>query len=160
LLAAQQQGGNTLDAFDTVLPNLYSIAGMKESARLPFNPKYAPEGWDEQAMRRFNLGQPDVSYMHSPLWEPDRFGKMVPPEPDISPIAPRRYGKDARREALLSATPAGAEQKQRRALAGSSKQRELLEFAQDQNGKIPMNARARAAALRAWKAKKAANDNT
>jgi hypothetical protein len=153
VLAALQQGGNTLDAFDTVLPNLYSIAGMRESARLPFNPKFAPEGWDPQAMRRFNLGQPDVMYMHAPLWEADRFGRMTPPEPLITPIAPRRYGeKDSRREALLARTPAGAEQKQKRALAGTAAQRDMIAFAQDRGGRVPTG-RAYAKALREWKAK-------
>lgn len=41
-----QAGGTKLDAYDTVLPALYGKAGFKEVARLPFNPKFAPEDWN------------------------------------------------------------------------------------------------------------------
>jgi hypothetical protein len=82
---------------------------------------------------------------------------MTPPEPLISPIAPRRYGeKDSRRAALLARTPAGAEQKQQRALAGSAADRDRVAFAQAMGGRVPTG-RAYAKALREWKAKQKAD---
>lgn len=42
---AVERGGIRLDAFDTILPHLYSRNGFKASARVRFNPVYAPEGW-------------------------------------------------------------------------------------------------------------------
>ena len=37
-----EQGGKKLDAFDTVLPNMYATMGMRETSRLPFDPTQAP----------------------------------------------------------------------------------------------------------------------
>ena len=52
------QGGRRLDAFDTVLPDIYSRAGFRATGRVPFNREYAPPGWDYD-----NLGEPDVVAM-------------------------------------------------------------------------------------------------
>lgn len=64
---AIQEGGRRLDAFDTVLPHLYSKDGMKVQGRLPFNDEYAPDGWDYDAWKDYNGGRPDVVFMsHDP----------------------------------------------------------------------------------------------
>lgn len=64
---ATQEGGRRLDAFDTVLPRLYSQSGFRAVARLPFNDKYAPEGWSHEHFKAFNGGRPDVVFMaHDP----------------------------------------------------------------------------------------------
>ena len=60
---AIQQGGRTLDAFDTVLPDLYSMHGFKINARLKWSDEYAPPGWDKATFKEFNGGEPDVVYM-------------------------------------------------------------------------------------------------
>ena len=41
LVMAIDQGGRTLDAFDTVLPELYSFLGFEPVSRLPFNEEVA-----------------------------------------------------------------------------------------------------------------------
>lgn len=64
---AIKQGGDRLDAFDTVLPSFYSNAGFKAVSRVPFNEEFAPEGWDYERMKPFNNGRPDVVFMvHDP----------------------------------------------------------------------------------------------
>lgn len=67
LALATQQGGKRLDAFDTVLPNLYSAAGFRAVARLPFDEKYAPPGWNKETFAEHSGGKPDVVFMvHDP----------------------------------------------------------------------------------------------
>jgi hypothetical protein len=63
LAAAVAAGGRRLDAFDTILPTLYAKAGFKIVARLPFDPQYAPEGWDTETYKEHNGGHPDVVFM-------------------------------------------------------------------------------------------------
>lgn len=60
---AIQAGGRKADAFDTVLPELYSRYGFKPVARTKWNSEYAPEGWDPQTFGKFNGGEPDVVYL-------------------------------------------------------------------------------------------------
>ena len=56
-------GGIMLDAFDTVLPAIYSAHGFKAVARVAWNDKFTPEGWDKKTYDQFNKGEPDVVYM-------------------------------------------------------------------------------------------------
>jgi len=68
---ALKNGGRRLDCFDTVLPHLYSEKGFRAVARLPFDPKYQPENWDEKAYSKWNGGRPDVVFMvHDPSAPP------------------------------------------------------------------------------------------
>lgn len=60
---AVQEGGRRLDAFDTVLPDLYYNNGFKTVARLDWNNEFQPEGWDKETFKQFNNGQPDVVFM-------------------------------------------------------------------------------------------------
>jgi hypothetical protein len=58
-----EQGAHKLDAFDTVLPYLYRVAGFREVGRDQWNEDYRPDGWNKQQFREFNGGEPDVVYM-------------------------------------------------------------------------------------------------
>jgi predicted ABC-type ATPase len=60
---ATQNGGSKLDAFDTVLPHIYSQAGFVAKARMHWDDQYAPEGWDTKTFSAFNKGRPDVVFM-------------------------------------------------------------------------------------------------
>jgi hypothetical protein len=60
---AIEQGGNKLDAFDTVLPELYAAAGFREVGRDKWDDKYMPPGWDKKVFGRYNKGEPDIVYM-------------------------------------------------------------------------------------------------
>lgn len=57
------QGGTKGDAFDTVLPTMYSKMGFKFVSRVAFNEEYAPPGWDYELFKNFNNGRPDVVFM-------------------------------------------------------------------------------------------------
>lgn len=59
---AASQGGMTGDCFDTVLPDYYSRHGARIVARLAWDDRYAPEGWDKARFAKFNNGEPDVVF--------------------------------------------------------------------------------------------------
>jgi hypothetical protein len=63
LQLAVQEGGRKLDAFDTVLPDLYFNAGFKIVSRTEFNEEYQPDGWSKKTFNQFNEGKPDVVFM-------------------------------------------------------------------------------------------------
>lgn len=64
---AKQEGGQRLDAFDTVLPHIYAQNGFRAVARLPWNEEHKPKGWMRDTFREFNGGTPDVVFMaHDP----------------------------------------------------------------------------------------------
>ena len=66
---ATQEGGRRLDAFDTVLPNLYGVHGFRAVARTKWNDEYSPDGWDKETFKEFNNGEPDVVFMvHDPAY--------------------------------------------------------------------------------------------
>jgi hypothetical protein len=60
---AVEEGGNTLDAFDTFLPVLYSVNGFKVISRTKWNGEFAPDGWSKEEYLDFNNGEPDVVFM-------------------------------------------------------------------------------------------------
>lgn len=60
---AVSQGGRRLDAFDTVLPDLYSRAGFRAVSRTPFDPEHKPAGWSYDEFKNFNGGKPVVVFM-------------------------------------------------------------------------------------------------
>ena len=68
LLLAVEKGGNKLDAFDTMLPQLYSRIGFRPSSRTVWNDEFAPPDWDKNLFKNFNKGEPDVMFMH---YDPD-----------------------------------------------------------------------------------------
>jgi len=155
LMLGMNQGANRLDAFDTVLPNIYSVAGFEPSARLPFDPKQAPVDWNVDALRRFNRGQPDVTFMHLPKWKPTDRGVMRPPEVDVVPIAPPVYPENQKaRNDLLVRSFAGALRRQNQGVMGTAAERELVDLAAASGGRVPPKGRERAQALREWRARR------
>lgn len=63
MLLAVQEGGRKADAFDTVLPHIYSLHGFVARSRIPWNEGYAPNDWDKGTFAHFNGGEPDVVYL-------------------------------------------------------------------------------------------------
>lgn len=75
LNVATQNGGRWLSVFDTDIAAKYADSGFKPVARVPFDPQYAPEGWDFNAMGKYNNGQPDVIFME---YDPDYVDGYTP----------------------------------------------------------------------------------
>lgn len=77
LQAAIQTGGRKLDAFDTMLPDIYETVGFRPVALVKWNDTYAPKppyaakAWDKNTFAQFNNGEPDVVLM---VYDPDYFG--------------------------------------------------------------------------------------
>lgn len=63
LQLAVQEGGRRLDAFDTALPDIYSVNGFRVVARLAWNDEYRPADWNKATFSRYNNGEPDVVFM-------------------------------------------------------------------------------------------------
>ena len=77
LQAAIEAGGKKLDAFDTMLPEIYETVGFRPVARVPWNDEYAPKPpfaakeWDKETFAVFNNGEPDVILF---VYDPNYFG--------------------------------------------------------------------------------------
>jgi hypothetical protein len=63
LQLAVQEGGRKLDAFDTILPQIYHENGFKVTGRSRWNEEYVPDNWDKKTFQDFNNGEPDVVFM-------------------------------------------------------------------------------------------------
>ena len=63
-------GGNLLECFDGKLVKLYKSQGFKISARIPFNPEFAPKGWEQD---KDLINKPDVVFMSLDAKEVKRF---------------------------------------------------------------------------------------
>jgi hypothetical protein len=92
---ATQEGGRRLDAFDTVLPNLYAVHGFRAVARTKWNDDYSPDGWNKETFKEFNNGEPDVVFM---VHDPEYFGKYTKADGEV--IAEYDDGAKAQAEAL------------------------------------------------------------
>ena len=57
-------GARRLDAYDTVLPYLYSTAGFKVTSRVKWSDEAASDNWDKTEFSAFNNGEPDVVFMY------------------------------------------------------------------------------------------------
>jgi hypothetical protein len=65
-----KEGATTAEAFDTVLPDYYSLFGFKAVSRTAFNDEYRPLvengttviDWDYDTYKNFNGGRPDVVF--------------------------------------------------------------------------------------------------
>ena len=95
LQLATQEGGRRLDAFDTVLPNLYAVHGFRAVARTKWNDEYSPDGWNKETFKEFNNGEPDVVFM---VHDPKYFGMYS--KADGETIAEYDDGAKAQAEAL------------------------------------------------------------
>jgi hypothetical protein len=77
LQAAIEAGGKKLDAFHTMLPEIYETVGFRPVARVPWNDEYAPKPpfaakeWDKETFAEFNNGEPDVILF---VYDPNYFG--------------------------------------------------------------------------------------
>jgi hypothetical protein len=85
LVMAIDQGGRTLDAFDTVLPELYSFLGFEPVSRLPFNEEVASsDGINVEAFKRtfadFRDGTPDLVFM---VFNPNNYELYSEPSEDV-----------------------------------------------------------------------------
>jgi hypothetical protein len=60
---AIEEGGRRLDAFATVLPQLYNANGFQVVGRMKWNEDYKPDNWNKKTFSKFNNGEPDVVYM-------------------------------------------------------------------------------------------------
>ena len=69
--AAIAQGGRKLDAFNTMLPNIYETVGFKPVSRIPWSEANAPDNWDKATFAQFNNGEPDVVFF---VYDPEYFG--------------------------------------------------------------------------------------
>jgi hypothetical protein len=98
---AIQEGGRRLDAFDTVLPDLYSVHGFKIVARSQWDDQFAPEGWNKATFQDYNNGEPDVVFM---VYDPTYFG--APSNTDGQVIQNYEDGAVKQREALGGAAAA------------------------------------------------------
>ncbi len=67
-----QQGGRKCDAFDTVLPEIYSKNGFRASSRLTWDDSQKPDGWNYDTFKKFNGGRPDVVFM---VYDPEHVNK-------------------------------------------------------------------------------------
>lgn len=65
LQVATQNGGTWLNAIDTILPLLYGQSGFRPVARIKWDDRYAPDGWDynDPTLKKFNNGRPDIVFM-------------------------------------------------------------------------------------------------
>ena len=70
-------GGRKLDAFDTVLPSIYSVSGFKAVARMRWNDEFKPDDWNKDTFKAFNGGEPDVVFMS---YDQNREGLYSPDE--------------------------------------------------------------------------------
>lgn len=91
--AFEEHGAITLDCYDGYLRDLYAEFGFRETARMEFDPEYAPDGWNFE-----KYGEPDVVFMH---YDPEE-------ELELSDDyrGPAEWGdakQDSRREADTSA---------------------------------------------------------
>jgi hypothetical protein len=68
LMLAVQEGGRKLDAFDSLLPQIYSKAGFRISSRTAWSDDFAPPEWNKELFKKWNQGEPDVVFMH---YDPD-----------------------------------------------------------------------------------------
>jgi hypothetical protein len=65
-----KEGATTAEAFDTILPDYYSMFGFKAVSRTAFNEDYRPmvsngnvtKDWDYETYKKFNNGKPDVVF--------------------------------------------------------------------------------------------------
>ena len=79
LEAAVQAGGRKLDAFDTYLPKIYETVGFRPVARLRWDDRQAPPGWDKAKYAEYNDGEPDVVFfVFDPAYQGKSGAKNVP----------------------------------------------------------------------------------
>lgn len=71
LQLAIREGGTHLDAFNTMLPDVYETVGFKPVARLQWNDEFAPDNWNKETFAEYNNGEPDIVFF---VHDPNYFG--------------------------------------------------------------------------------------
>ena len=71
LQLAVSQGGKKLDAYNTYLPKVYGTIGFKPVAKIAWNEKFAPEGWNKETFKKYNNGEPEIVFF---VYDKDYFG--------------------------------------------------------------------------------------
>ena len=94
--SATKAGGTKLDAFDTVLPDMYGKAGYQEVSRLPFDPRFAPEGWNTADFAQFPGKTPNIptrmkDFRIGGEGEPDIVGMVANPPGRVSGVQTRTF---------------------------------------------------------------------
>ena len=71
LQLAIQQGGKKLDAFNTMLPDIYETLGFKPVSKIAWDDTQAPDGWSKEKFAKYNNGEPDLVFF---VYDPNYFG--------------------------------------------------------------------------------------
>ena len=71
LQLAIQQGGKKLDAFNTMLPDIYETVGFKPVSKIAWDDTQAPDGWSKEKFAKYNNGEPDLVFF---VYDPNYFG--------------------------------------------------------------------------------------
>ena len=71
LQLAIQQGGKKLDAFNTMLPDIYETVGFKPVSKIAWDDTQAPDGWSKENFAKYNNGEPDLVFF---VYDPNYFG--------------------------------------------------------------------------------------
>lgn len=83
LLTALAAGGDRLDCFDGFLSVLYPMFGFIPVARVKFDPKFAPENWQDE------FGTPDIVFFKHCGHSPEKTAGLIgsyPDYPDLSQL--------------------------------------------------------------------------
>jgi hypothetical protein len=75
LSLAIDEGGTKLDAFETVLPELYSRFGFAAAARVKWHDEFKPDTWDFKTFEEYNEGRPDIVMM---VYDPENYRRYQP----------------------------------------------------------------------------------
>ena len=63
VMLAIEQGGRTLDNYDTFLTHIYEKLGFQEVQRFPWDDAQKPADWNFETYQKFNNGRPDYVFM-------------------------------------------------------------------------------------------------
>lgn len=88
LSLATEEGGKKLDAFDTVIPDVYDLNGFVETGRTEWSDRQRPtvangaaKDWDYETFKDFNNGRPDRVFME---YRPATAGQLTDAEARIA----------------------------------------------------------------------------
>jgi hypothetical protein len=109
LSLAVENGGTKLDAFDTVLPQLYAVNGFKEVGRDKWDDQYKPDDWDYDRFGKFNGGRPDVVYMeYDPAYSAYSNTRKYDPNQPRNPAGTPTGGRWSSSDGVGSQPPSAA----------------------------------------------------
>jgi len=97
LLLAVQMGGRKLDAYDTVLPRIYTESGFRPVSRVTWSDADAPPDWNKETFAEWNNGEPDVVFF---AYDPDYIPTAAKPYSKSHGERPILHGPSAHGEGL------------------------------------------------------------